>query len=375
MGVCDHFTHVAVGAGYGCASRQSGVLVCWGNNDFGQLGNGTTVSATTPVVAARLTGVNALAAGRFALTSPGFPLEPGCPASCVQNANSLQCWGCNASAQTGIGVASGSVLAPSPVLNFPAFDSGGWALDTVEPQLSVGAGHACGWQMNPNAFPVLFCWGRNNYGQVNPAGASTTPVTTPMTIQVSTNHDSYSVAAGGRHTCVATTTPMRGFMSCWGDNSYGQRGPSAPGTNGIALVPVPAGEAIGDWVEAVAGDLFTCGRLATTHHVACWGLNDYNQLGDGSTVGTRSAPGIVPGINNAAQLAAATHAACVRTTAGGVECWGDGFGTTPRTIPGITDAVEIAMGDGTACAVRATGTVVCWSGVTTPTRLAGTGNW
>ena len=373
-GACDPFTHVAVGVDYVCASRASGSVVCWGGNGFGQLGDGTTNAAANPVVTGRFTGANMIAAGRFDLTSPSIPIETGCPTTCVQSGSSLSCWGCNESAQTGVGFASGAVLSPSAVRDFPAVDPNGAVLQTVSPQISVGAGHACGWQMNQNAFPVLYCWGRNNAGQSNPRNTAT--VLTPTALPIVFNHDSLSIAAGGRHTCVATTTVFRGVMRCWGANDFGQRGPGAVDANGIAIVQGPASEMPSDWAEVVAGDLFTCGRFQTSHHVACWGFNAFGQLGDGTT-NPHTMPTIVPGISTAAQLAASTHSVCMRNTAGQVRCWGEGYGNSPVTIAGISDATEIAMGGDRACALRATGTIVCWTSGTAPMPLrpAGTGNF
>ena len=131
-----------------------------------------------------------------------------------------------------------------------------------------------------------------------------------------------------------------------------------------------------DWAEVVAGDLFTCGRFQTSHHVACWGFNAFGQLGDGTT-NPHTMPTIVPGISTAAQLAASTHSVCMRNTAGQVRCWGEGYGNSPVTIAGISDATEIAMGGDRACALRATGTIVCWTSGTAPMPLrpAGTGNF
>ena len=61
---------VVTGSHHSCALTMAGRVKCWGNNELGQLGNGVTVSANTPVdVLERedtlLTGIVQISAGRF----------------------------------------------------------------------------------------------------------------------------------------------------------------------------------------------------------------------------------------------------------------------------------------------------------------------
>jgi alpha-tubulin suppressor-like RCC1 family protein len=44
---------LALGEEYSCAARLDGTLACWGNNAFGQLGDGTTMNSALPVVSLR----------------------------------------------------------------------------------------------------------------------------------------------------------------------------------------------------------------------------------------------------------------------------------------------------------------------------------
>ena len=58
-------TALGVGGYHTCAIVAGGAVKCWGNNSFGELGDGTSVSrSTSPVAVIGLTGVLAIAAGQ-----------------------------------------------------------------------------------------------------------------------------------------------------------------------------------------------------------------------------------------------------------------------------------------------------------------------
>ncbi len=83
---------------------------------------------------------------------------------------------------------------------------------------SAGQFHTCGIRLDQ----TLWCWGRNDSGQLG-TGTAVTEVDTPL--QVGTDQWSV-VSAAGQHTCGVTTN---GVLSCWGDNGVGQLG------NGVAF--------------------------------------------------------------------------------------------------------------------------------------------
>jgi alpha-tubulin suppressor-like RCC1 family protein len=89
---------VAISAGWRhtCALLGNGTLQCWGQNQFGQLGNGTTTNRTTPVPVSGITGAVGVTAGWWhhscALLSGG----------------SVRCWGANDWGQFGSGTKTSS---------------------------------------------------------------------------------------------------------------------------------------------------------------------------------------------------------------------------------------------------------------------------
>lgn len=92
---------VQSGQQHDCARDQDGSLWCWGNNEIGQLGNGTTEASAAAVRVVGLVDVTGHDAGR----GGGCALATGRP---------IQCWGFNDSGQLGNGSTT-STTTPVPV--------------------------------------------------------------------------------------------------------------------------------------------------------------------------------------------------------------------------------------------------------------------
>jgi alpha-tubulin suppressor-like RCC1 family protein len=192
----------AVSAGYRhtCAITQVGAAQCWGDNPAGQLGNGGTANATTPVAVSGLgSGVTAVSAG----------FQHTCA---VLDGGVVACWGDNSSGQLGNG---STVASTTPVtLSGP---SGATALAT-------GSAHSCAIF---NAGAVL-CWGYNHFGTLG--NHSFADTSTPVAI---TGLSYVALSGAGDSTCGVT---LSGATHCWGLNDSGQLGAYS---SRFESVPVP----------------------------------------------------------------------------------------------------------------------------------------
>jgi len=193
---------IAAGGTHACGISTGGELLCWGGNEFGQLGTGTTEDTETPSVV-DLGGTTVLTA------------TAGGGHTCAHRMDGVvQCWGRNDRGQLGNGTTTGSSI-PVAVAELPG------AVAAV----SAGGEHTCA-LMASNA---VYCWGRNSEGQLGNAAwedSSRAVLVTGLERSV------VRVSAGGAHTCALMDT---GAIMCWGDNEFGQLG---DGTNNSSSLPV-----------------------------------------------------------------------------------------------------------------------------------------
>jgi alpha-tubulin suppressor-like RCC1 family protein len=248
---------VGFGGHHACVS-QGGTTYCWGANGFGQLGDGSTTSRSIPVAA-------------LAPTVLGD--RHGCR---VDNAaHVVECWGANDRQQFGAPGASST----TPVrVGFP----GGTAPSLSS--LAAADGHTCGVDASVNE---VWCWGANDVGQHGNGTANGDAAPTRITSPRMRN-----ARAGGSHTCGSAVDggdllEFRGIVWCWGANGSGQLG-DATTTDRSSPVTVASSWAL--W-ESAAGGAFTC-ALDGRGFAWCWGDNTYGQLGDGTNV-SRSVPRMV----------------------------------------------------------------------------------
>jgi cysteine-rich repeat protein len=276
-------------------------------------------------------------------------IDAGNEHSCVlMPGGAMKCWGYDYNGQCGDGVSSYRRMVPVNVVG----------LSPAAVAVSTGSGFSCALTTAGG----IKCWGHNFYGQLG-EGSTTSRFSPTNVVGLTSGVTSFS--ANFTHSCAITGSGVY----CWGTNSEGQLG---DGTTTSPLTPVQVGGGLPVTAAAVStGDSHTCG-LTPAGSVACWGGNDYGQLGDGTTT-NRLTPVSVIGLGaTAAVVSAGGHHTCVLSTGGAVRCWGyNGYGqlgdgtTTSRPSPGDVTGlpggiVDLCTGQDHTCVALGTGEVYCW---------------
>lgn len=180
-----------------CALTAAGAVVCWGENGFGQLGNGSQTPSPVPV---RVTG----------LTSGVISLSVGYDSACAVTAGgAVVCWGSNNYGQLGNGSADASAGTMSTV---PVQVTG---LTSGATSVSIGGYTACAL----TAAGGVECWGLGAQGQL---GNGTMPMDSPVPVQVTgLTSGVTSVSVGEFSGCALSAS---GGLSCWGPTASARTG-------------------------------------------------------------------------------------------------------------------------------------------------------
>jgi len=334
----DHIVD-ALGTGFyhSCAVDASGSAWCWGRNDFGQLGTGSTSNyETTPQRVVGTLSFRAVYAGLYhtcGLTTDG----------------STYCWGYNYYEQVG---APSSVAEPSPVAV-----GGGHNFRTLAP----GGYFTCGVTTDD----AILCWGNGSQGQL---GGDAYPYMQMAPTSVAGGLSYHTVTAGQLHACGLATD---GALYCWGDNANGQLGVVA----GVLRAATPQPVVGGLTFTQVDGGYFSTCAVTGAGAGYCWGHNAYGQVGDGTAVSlypfSRPSPSIVAGEHTFLAITAGGLHSCGITTAGAAYCWGfNGFGQlgdgtqverhSPVAVSGGFTFSVLSAGGYHTCGLTTTLDALCW---------------
>lgn len=284
VGLSSGVVALTAGGTHTCAVLATGEAKCWGANQNGQLGDGTTTSQLTPVTVANLPAVSGISAGAWhtcAITTTG----------------AAKCWGHGDSGRLG----NGATTSQTQPVSVSGLSSG-------VSQISAGLFHTCAVMTSGEAK----CWGANMNGQV---GADTTQAayTTPVTVWgLSTG--TASISAGVFHSCAVTKT---GAAKCWGYNGQGELG---DGTYASRAYMAQVQGLTSGVTNISTGFGYSC-AVTAAGAVKCWGSNSDGVLG--SSVSNTAVPTQVTGLTSgASQVIAAMYNTCAVMSTGTAKCWG-----------------------------------------------------
>jgi alpha-tubulin suppressor-like RCC1 family protein len=343
-------TAIATGFATICAITSGGSLYCWGANDVGQLGDGTTTDRSTM---SRVQGLT--------VTSVTVGDSHACA---VTAAGGVKCWGSNGSGQLGDGT---TIDRLTPV------DVSGLTSGVVA--VAAGSTHTCA----VTSGGAVMCWGGGSDGQLGDGTLTDSAI--PVAVSGLTSGTvSVTAQAQGDFSCVLSNT---GGVKCWGWNLTGTLG---DGTVTNRSTPVDV-SGLTTGVMAVAAGTFHACAVMNTGGVKCWGSNFSGQVGDGTTALERRTPVDVSGLGSGVvSVAAGYNQSCALMNAGGVKCWGTntfgqlGDGTftiryAPVDVIGLPGAIaSVSAGGGCCnfgrhptppaytCAVTSDGAPFCWGG-------------
>ncbi len=341
---------VAAGKNHACALTSAKKVVCWGSNEFGQLGANREMGAGAslrypafvrkpiPEQAANLSNIVAIATGD----------DHTCA---VDTTRKVFCWGRNDNGQLGDGLTVHTAL-PRPVKVVTAKD----ASDNVDTtadltdafSIAAGSAHTCALRVSISGANVtgqsLLCWGANDMDQVgdnnyyhNDAtlltrvapGAANLVRLFPVLVRDVSNAaiaNAVGLAAGGKTSCAVFAD---GTAMCWGSNADGVAAVNAPLTytqikNPTTVQNVGGTGSLGSVVSISVGGGHACALLATKK-LACWGANASSQLGNDDTAAS-SVPVMAldtgpAQLSNVYAVAAGKNHACV-VVPEGVRCFG-----------------------------------------------------
>ena len=327
---------ISAGEQHTCAVTTAGAPKCWGNNSYGQLGDGTTINRSLPVGVSELTGgVSSVAVGihhTCALTTSG----------------GVKCWGDNSYGQLG-NFTTYSSLTPVDV----------YTLSSGVVALTAGEYHTCAL----TTAGAVKCWGYNAYGQLGD-NSYIADRTVPVQVDGLTSGVK-AITSGNNYSCALTQADG---VKCWGKIYDGQ-----PGDDGTSpqIFPVAVTGLTDEITAFAAGTTHTC-ALLKDGSVKCWGQNNSGQLGDGTTK-SQLTPQKVNGLTETVTaITSGGDHTCALTAAGKVFCWGDNLDgalgdstsvnrSAPVRVNGMTDSASaVTAGSTHTCALSAAGSVQCW---------------
>ncbi len=353
------FVKVHAGQSTNCALANTGSLYCWGANDYGQLLDGSTNSASTPELLNLTSTLGASSIMDFA---------NGSGTTCILATGShVYCWGYGGQGQIG----NGSFA----LAHAPAAVSFSGLTGTINQIAGTGSTSFCVLTSSSQ----IWCWGGNVDGSLGNGTITNSDVPVAVERTGVLSGKTINTLAGSAGTyCVLDNA---GKAYCWGNGLDGALG---NGTKLVSKVPVAVltnNDLAGKTLTAIAASSNHTCALDAAHQLYCWGTNKFgtNGLGlpDGST-NTSSAqltPKHVSSMSSVSLNAISSGGteSCATSTGGALYCWGgepvgDGYTINDALSPvhvnggmlGSKVVTAASSGDYNTCAIDSDGSLYCW---------------
>lgn len=325
-----------------CAALGSGELLCWGRNNYGQVGMGTDLIVRSPLAV-----MDSLAVRQVDTMS-----EHTCLAA---EDGTAWCWGTNLYERLGLGLDGYGTKSASP-MQVVGMGSIGHLQEVLE--VCAGQHHSCAALVDGTAV----CWGRNDYGALGDGGftSSSFPVSVVGEGGVGLLTEVEKIDCGEHFTCARRSD---GTLWCWGWNAnYALGSVTAYPYHEPIPAPVMSPEGVGDLDEVAGfalGGRHGCARRLDGS-LWCWGRTAYGTLGIGDyTVTSCATPMQVVGPNgvgyleDVTEVAAAPDHTCAVAGGGALFCWGKRYGATEQDLEPVMihggPVERIALGPTRAC--------------------------
>jgi alpha-tubulin suppressor-like RCC1 family protein len=312
----------------------------WGEDAFGQLGDGALTQSDAPVIAGGLNFVTAVAAGKdhsLALLANG----------------TVMAWGSNASGQLGDG--EESVGSDVPVL-----------VQGLTHVKAIAAGANQSLALLEDG--TVMAWGGNESGQLGDGNTEESYVPVPVKGLTGAT----AIAAGGEHSMALLSD---GKAMAWGDDEQGQLGDDATANSDV---PVSV-RGLAEVAAIAAGNEFSL-ALLSDGGVMAWGTDRFGQLANsgveakGEEEEERFSAVAVPvnGVSGVSAIASGARHSLALLANGTVMAWGEdaagelGDGRIARSeevpvaVSALTGVTQIAAGGAHSMALLGNGSVMSW---------------
>jgi len=311
---------IASGRDHTCAIASDDQAYCWGDNNYGQLGNGdmSLNHSLAPIAVQSSDPGDVLYGKTIKQISAGYYYT-----CAIASDDQAYCWGDGWSGQLGNDLIGDT---PVPV----AVDTSGVLSGKTIKQIAPSESHTCAIASDDQAY----CWGRGHTGQLGDDLGSNSLV--PVAVKNSDPGDVLygktikQIVTGEMHTCAIASDDQ---AYCWGYGEEGQLGDdyASAGRSDVPVAVDTSGVLNGKTIKQISSGYYHICVIASDDQAYCWGGNWNGVLGNGDDlINYASVPLPVQNSNpgdalygkTIEQVAAGQSHTCVIASDGQAYCWG-----------------------------------------------------